>query len=472
MPAMDEARRLDTAPRARSATPAAVPSRVRRLAPIPRTWADVRQRDVWFVVGLVGAVLALMWLRHGGLDQEPVLAIGQLTAIAGTYVALVGVLFASRAPWLDQVFGSDELRRIHGVFGFVSVWAIGTHAITSTLAFAGNEIDQAAGTLVSLIQTVPGMLGAIVGMGLFVLVAITSMRAARRRISYETFHGVHLYVYLALAFGYLHQLTIGTDFVADPIATWFWIGLYVAAFGPLLLHRVAWPVWITVRHRPRVEAIVPESEGVFSLYVGGVDLDRLAVRAGQFFVIRALTVRDWLHGHPFSISSAPDGRHLRFTIKELGDGTRDLRRLRPGTHLVLEGPYGAAHGARRTGRRLLLIAGGIGIAPLRAMVESFGYRPGELELLYRTRSTESAALLRELQTLATERGFGLHLLTGRRPRTAVADPLAPAAIRRLVPDAGDRDVFLCGPDRLIEQSTRSLYSLGVPPERIHLEAFG
>jgi len=453
--------------------PEAAWRRARRLAPMPRTFAALRQRDFWFVVGLAGAVLGLMWLRHGGLAQEPVLAIGQVTAIAGTYAALVGVLLASRAPWLDQVFGSDELRRIHGVLGFASVWAIGAHAVLSTVAFAGDALGQVVPTLISLVRTVPGMLGAIVGMGLLVLVAVTSMRAARQRISYETFHGVHLYVYLALAFGYLHQLTIGTDFVADPLATWFWVALYLVAFAPLLLHRVAWPLWLTVRHRPRVRAVVPESAGVFSLYVSGVHLDRLAVRAGQFFIVRALTLGDWMHGHPFSISAAPNGEYLRFTVKELGEGTRELRRLRPGTPVMLEGPYGAVHGARRTGRRLLLIAGGIGVAPLRAMIESFAYRPGEVEFLYRTRDSGNAALVGELQALARERGFTLHLLTGRRSDgTRRSDPVSAEAIRRLVPDAAARDAFLCGPDSLIERARRALLKLDVPPERIHLEAFG
>jgi predicted ferric reductase len=446
-----------------------------RLAhvPLPRAYPWISPRDVWITVGWVGVVVAAMWIRHGGFNREPLTALGEVSALAGTYAALVGVLFASRAPWLDQVLGSDGLRSAHRVLGFVAVWSIGAHAVLSTLAYAGGAFDQFVPTLVSLTMTVPGMLGAVIGMALFVVVAVTSMRAARKRLSYESWHGIHLYVYLAVAFGYLHQLTIGQDFVDDPVATWFWIGLYVAAFAPLVLHRIAWPIYTTIRHRPRVRRVEREADGVFSLTVEGRGFDQLAVRSGQFFVVRALTARDWLHGHPFSISAVPDGETLRFTIKESGEGTKAVREFRPGTPLMLEGPYGAMHGARRTGRRLLFIAGGIGIAPLRAMAEAFAYRPGEADLVYRVRAPGEAALLDELQALAAHRGLRLHTIVGPRGSRGVGrDPLGPAALGRLVPDAAERDVYLCGPDGLMAHVRQSLLDLGTAPGRIHLEQFG
>ncbi|MFL5681116.1 MAG: ferric reductase-like transmembrane domain-containing protein [Chloroflexota bacterium] len=447
---------------------------LRRIpVPLPRSYADIRGRDVWAVIAGVGVVIAAMWIRHGGLEEDPLTAFGQVTALAGTYAALVGVLFASRAPWLDQVIGTDRLRAAHGVLGFVSVWAIGAHAVTSTIAFAGGSIVGSVPELVSLVRTVPGMLGAVVGMALLVLVGVTSMQAARRKLTYERFHGIHLYAYLAVAFGYLHQLTIGTDFVTDPLATWFWISLYVVAFAPLLVHRVAWPVYLSLRYRPRVEAIVPEASGIFSLYVTGRDLHRLAVRSGQFFIVRALTLREWTHGHPFSISAAPNGDYLRFTIKQLGDGTRQLAALKPGTAVMLEGPYGAMHSGRRTGRKLLLVAGGIGIAPLRAMAEGFAFERGEMDLVYRTPHPRDAALQRELDALAGHRGINVHLVAGRRGEFGVGDdPLGPESLRELVPDAAERDVYLCGPVGLMERARAALLSLGADPARINLELFG
>ncbi len=447
----------------------------RRLtaAPLPRDWHEITSRDVWLVVVGVGSVLTAMWVRHGGLTRDPLTAIGEVTALGGTFAALLGVLFASRAPWLDQVMGTDRLRSAHRWLGFISVWAIGAHAVTSTLAFAGGSVAQSVPTLVSLVATVPGMLGAIVGMGLFVLVGVTSVRAARRRMSYEAWQGVHFYAYLAVAFGFLHQLTIGSDFASDRLAVAFWIALYAAAFIPLLVHRVAWPLFVTLRHRPRIRAIVPEADGIVSLYVEGRDLDRLAARAGQFFVVRALTLRDWNHGHPFSLSAAPSGDRLRFTIKLFGEGTRALAALPAGTPLLLEGPYGSMHGARRTGRRLLLVAGGIGIAPIRALAEGFAFRPGDMDLVYRTRTPGETALRRELDALAAQRGINVHYVTGRRGGPGVgADPLGAEALARIVPDASDRDIYLCGPNDLMEHARSSLLSLGASPARINLELFG
>ena len=82
----------------------------RRSLPLPRSFAFITARDVSFVIGLLGAIVGAMWIRHGGLGRDPLTAVGEVTALVGTYAALVGVLFMARAPWLDQVFGADRLR--------------------------------------------------------------------------------------------------------------------------------------------------------------------------------------------------------------------------------------------------------------------------------------------------------------------------------------------------------------------------
>jgi predicted ferric reductase len=310
---------------------------------------------------------------------------------------------------------------------------------------------------------------ALASAGLFAMVAVSSVRAARRRLSYETWYGLHLYAYLAIALGFLHQLFVGADFIHDPVAVGYWVALYAVTVALVLVFRIGQPIWLSARHRLRVSNIVTEAPGVISIYLSGRNLDRLAVRSGQYFVWRFLTRDGWWRGHPFSISSAPNGSWLRITIKELGDWSKALQHVSIGTRVFIEGPYGVLTGARRTQPKVLLVAGGIGITPLRALLEALPAAYGDLTMLYRVRSHGDVVFRDELETLARERGAKVHYLVGRRDATG--DQLDPATLERLVPDIAERDVYLCGPVPMMQRVEASLESLGLPPERVHAERF-
>ncbi len=442
----------------------------RRHPPLPRTWA-ITGRDIAAALVGVGVIVVAMWARHGGLSRDPVAGIGQVTGLLGTYLALVGVLAASRAPWLDQTVGADRLAVVHRWTGFAVFWLLTAHVAFSSIAFAAAAHTGIVDDTISLVQTTPGMLGSIVGFGLFVLVTVTSIRYARRRVSYETWHALHLYAYLAIAFGFLHQLTVGTDFITDPVAQVFWVGLYAVAILPLVIYRWLLPIAHFARHRFVVANVVREAPDVVSVHIGGHDLSRFPVRSGQWFRLRFLTSDAWWRAHPYSLSAAPDGRTLRFTIKALGDGSAGARWIRPGTRVILEGPYGAMHGGARRNKGFLLIAGGIGITPLRAILEGVRYDPGDVVLLYRARGEGEIIFRHEIDVLAAHRGATVHYLVGPRGRTPASDPLGPASIAAMVPDVLSRDAFICGPTGLMDLASGSLRDLGVPEAHIHAERF-
>jgi predicted ferric reductase len=311
-----------------------------------------------------------------------------------------------------------------------------------------------------------------VSLGLFILVAVTSIRAARMNLSYETWYFIHLYAYLAVALSFMHQLVIGTDFAADPIARLYWIGLYVVVIALIAVFRIGQPIGLALRHRLRVANVVSEGSGIISIYITGRNLDRLPVRAGQFFLWRFLAGDGWWRAHPFSISAAPNGQFLRLTVKNAGDDTRLMRHLRTGTRVIAEGPYGAFTDLRRTREKVLLIAGGIGVAPIRALLEALPAAPGAITLLYRAGSWDEAVFRDELDTLARVRGATIHYLIGRRrTRDLPHDPLEISGIRRLVPDVAERDVYICGPIGMIDILRRRLRTMGVPAEQIHAERF-
>jgi predicted ferric reductase len=460
----------------RNTAAVAAPARKARRVPTPRVW-PVTANDFYAILGGIAVLIGGMWIRHGGLAELATTsgiftAAGEICALYGTYLVLIQLVLMSRSPWLDQIFGQDRITDAHRWVGFGAIWLLVLHAALTTLGYSLGIGADVVDEFLTLLGTYPYVLWSAVALGLFIVVAISSVRAARRRASYETWYSIHLYVYLAIALGFLHQLFVGVDFSTDFIARIFWIGLYVVAVGLLLVFRLGQPIAISWRHRFHVANVVEEGPGVTSLYLTGRELDQLPVRAGQWFRLRFLTKEGWFRAHPFSISAAPNGKFLRFTIKELGDYTGKLQRIPVGTAVFVEGPYGALTGASRTKARVLLVAGGIGITPLRALLEELPASRGNLTLVYRASGPEDVVFKREIDELASLRGATVHYLVGRRGSNEMpTDPLDPRALRRLVPDINDRDVYVCGPTGMMTRTLSSLRRLRVPDKQIHYERF-
>jgi predicted ferric reductase len=451
-----------------------------RSRQVPAAGRALRIRGSDVVAALLAqvVVIGVIWVSHGGPDQLGegaggiLTAIGQVTALYGTYLALIQLVLMARSPWLDATFGMDGLAVAHRWLGFATVWLLLAHVVASTIGYAIGDGIGVLEEFWTLLTTYPYVLMATVSAGLFGLVAVSSIRASRRRLSYETWYGIHLYVYLAIALGFLHQLFVGADFMHDRVATAYWVVLYVAAAMMILVFRIGQPLWTSLRLRLRVANVVEEAPGVVSIYLTGRHLDRLEVRAGQYFLWRFLTPDGWWRSHPYSISAAPNGEWLRITVKDLGDGSSDHQRIRIGTRVIVEGPYGILTDVRRTKPGVALIAGGIGITPLRALIEALPARPGDLTLLYRASRPADLVFVDELDVLAKRRGFAIHYLIGRRGTPEMPrDPLDARGLITLVPDLLERDVYVCAPAPMMRSVEAALKVLGVPRRQIHAERF-
>jgi predicted ferric reductase len=452
-------------------------ARARQIAPTATPWR-IRGSDVVAVLLAQAVVIAVIWVSHGGPDQLGegpagiLTAIGQVTALYGTYLALIQLVLMARSPWLEATFGMDGLAVAHRWLGFATVWLLLGHVVATTVGYAIGDGIGPLQELWTLITTYPYVLMASVSAGLFALVAVTSIRAARRRLTYETWYGLHLYAYLAVVLGFLHQLFVGADFMHDQVAATYWVILYVVAALTILVFRIGQPVWTSLRLGLRVANVVDEAPGVVSVYLTGRNLERLDVRAGQYFKWRWLTPDGWWRSHPYSISAAPNGEWLRITVKDLGDGSRDLQSIPIGTRVIVEGPYGILTDVRRTKPSVVLIAGGIGITPMRALIEALPAAPGDLTLLYRASQPADLVFVDELDVLARRRGLVVAYLVGRRGTPQMPrDPLDARGLITLVPDVRDRDVYVCAPAPMMRSVEAALKELGVPRDQIHAERF-
>ncbi|MER6072240.1 ferredoxin reductase family protein [Streptomyces sp. NPDC001817] len=423
----------------------------------------VARTGLYILLAVNAAVVARFFVQ-AGFASNPLIVLGRLAGLCGALLMAFQLLLVARLPWLDRRIGMDRLTSWHRRTGFGILWTLLTHAVFITFGYAQASSMDPVNQLVNLAETVEGVLRAVVALALIVVVGAVSARWARRRLAYETWHFIHLYTYAAVVLAFTHQVAAGTTFTSSPAARTYWTALWGFALGSVLLGRVVLPLWRNLRHRLRVSAVVPESDDVVSVYVTGRALDRLPARAGQFFLWRFLTRDRWWQAHPFSLSAAPDGRTLRLTAKAVGDGSAALRHLKPGTRVFAEGPYGAFTTLHRTRPESVLIAGGVGVTPIRALLEDL---QGHAVVIYRVSTDRDAVLYDELCDLALTKGAELHLVTG----PVAPDKLAPGELARLVPDIGERDVFLCGPPGMMTAVLRSLADLGVPKRQIHFERF-
>ena len=437
----------------------------------------MRPAAVYVILFGNAVVIAGFWISHGNLKKLGttdgiLLDAGQLAGLSAAYLVMIQLLIMSRNPWLDQVFGRNRVTAAHRWVGFAAISLLVTHATLITVSYAISYDNSIPDEFVSLVTTFPYVLWSATGLGILIAIGFMSLRAVRRRVSYETWYLIHVGTYVAIALAFLHQVVVGTDLSKDPAFRIYWIGLYAAVVATLLTFRFGQPTALTLRHRFRVDRVVAEGPGVVSLYLTGRDLDRLPVRAGHWFRLRLLTRRGWYQALPFSISAAPNGRYLRFTIKDLGGDTKRLQRTRVGTRVFLEGPYGLFTSATQTKARVLLIAGGIGITPLRALLEDLRAARGDLTLIYRATRPDDVVFRNEIDELASQRGAAVHYIVGRRGSPEVpTDPFEPAALRGLVQDLCDRDIYVCGPVGMMDAILAALRGLQVPDSQVHYERF-
>ena len=393
-------------------------------------------------------------------------ALGRLAGLLAAYAMVVVVLLVARVPPLERAIGQDRLVSWHRTLGPWPLYLLLAHATLITVGYARQAHDGVLHQFWQLLWTYPGILAATAGAVLLLAAGVTSYRLARRRMAYETWWSVHLYTYLALFLSFSHQIGTGASFVGHPVARLWWTALWLGTLVVVLGGRIGLPVWRSLRHQVRVVGVTPERAGVVSVLLRGRRLDRLPVAGGQFFHWRFLGRGQWWQAHPYSLSAAPAGDLLRVTVKDLGDHSAGLARLKPGTRVGIEGPYGTftADAAKRD--RLLLVGAGVGTAPILALLQELPME-ADVTVLLRASTRADLILRDEVAEEVLLRGGRLVELVGSRDEVRIDARV----LREIVPDVRGREVYLCGPDALSRRLAAELHRAGVPKPRIHLESF-
>ena len=439
---------------------------------------DVLETFAWATVVLVAG----MFLLDGGAARFGTLidslgSISRLTALVGTDLLLIHTLLVARVPWLDKLYGHDKVTIAHKKLGKPILYIITAHFLASLIQYAIMNKQSVVAEFLYLFTKVQDMWSATIGLALMILVVITSINAARKKLSYEVWYVIHLLAYASILFAVPHQFSTGSDIAGKPLQTMFWVTLYLFVALNVVWYRVLAPLIMNLRLGLRVTAVTRESSDTVSVYVGGKGIKRLGGRRIINYMLRIMNGANWAKPHPFSISAAPNDRFVRFTIGDRGDFTSALPGLKVGTRVFLEGPYGVFTEERRTKEKVTLIAAGVGAPPIRALAESMAARPGDITILYRVRDHEDAALLGELQQVARHRGFQLHVLEGKRGAATswlpahLNDLPDQARLIEMAPYVSESDVYICGPAAWTKSVEKTLDRVGTPANQIHAEEF-
>ncbi len=438
--------------------------------------------DLLTVLAWVSVAMAVaLWLADGGMNK--ITSVGALLTAAGIVTGLVAtdlmvlmLLLAARIPFVDRAFGHDHAVAVHSKLGKWVLYGLLLHGWFLLCGYAARDglgLTSEAGALLTVSDLVLG----VCSLGILGAVAISSIIAVKKSMPYEVWHVIHILTYIAVGFSLPHQFSMSVLMGPGTFARWYWIAIFVVAGFSILAFRVFLPIFASFEHQLVVTKVRYEANDVVSIEMQGRKLPALDVEGGQFFHWRFLAKGLWWQEHPFSVSAAPTSDTLRITIRALGRGTTALMNVRPGTRVMIEGPYGIFSDASRTAANLVMVGIGIGIAPIRALLEATDIVPGRATVILRGHTPSQLYLLREIQVLCQERGVKLITLIGSRTQNRLGETgWMPAShrgnrLRDLVPYVADSDVYVCGPLAASELVVADALACGTPANSIHNERF-
>jgi predicted ferric reductase len=397
-----------------------------------------------------------------------VLSLSRLAALVGTYLSVIGIFLIARIPVVEKSIGHDQLVIWHRNLGPWSLYLIGAHFFLVVVGYAGQDQMTLAQEIWRMLNDFAWMWWALAGFVLMIQAGITSYKKARAKYSYETWWILHVLTYGAVASAFMHQIQNGQMFIEHPLNRAYWIGLYVLMAFSVVWCRILMPVARSLRHDLRVESVVEESPDVYSVIMKGRNLAKLGAEGGQFFEWRFLSKGHFLVAHPYSLSAAPSARYMRITVKGLGDHSRSLATIKSGTRVLIEGPYGVFRAGQAHSKRVVLIGGGIGVTPVRALLDEFK-NSVQIDFIYRASREEDLALKGELDQIAAESGGStrVHYMVGSRRE----HPMDAAHLLSVVPRVRDSDIYICGPKPLVAAVVQAAHDLGMSADRVHHEEF-
>ncbi|HYQ89129.1 MAG TPA: ferredoxin reductase family protein [Candidatus Binatia bacterium] len=418
---------------------------------------------------LAAAPLVIFVTLNPVSDHVRVAEVGVDCAVVGLTILALQFVITARLSWVEAPFGLDVLLVFHRAM-----------ALVATVLLCVHPVLVAWGEGWSLLTGWHERWYIWVGrLALAVLLLHVILSLSRRviRLPYEKWRRLHNPIALAiLMLGFAHSLAAGDDM--HGAALFVWASVMAVALGFLLYSRVVRPR-LLLRHAFRVVEVKPEAPRVWTLTLEPQGNRPFRFAPGQFQFLR-------LHGaeippeeHPFTVASSPARPdRIAVTIKESGDFTAGIGRVRPGDRATVHGPFGRfSHTLHADDENLVFVAGGVGITPLMSMLRYMRDRrePRRVMLAYASRSAADVLFADELEVMQAG-GYPVlnlvHVLAEAPSSWAGETGMLDAdRLLALCGGAGDKAFYVCCPPPMAASLIRGLRRSGVSLGRIHTDYF-
>lgn len=435
--------------------------------------------SIYFLFFANLAAIGVFWwsgsndLIASGMRADMAIALGRLAGLLAEFFILVELVLISRAPFVERFFGFDKLNVWHREVGYYLALSIFSHPLLLVVGYAGSSGVSLVAQLASFLSKWEDVMMAFIGFLIIIIAGTLSVSIFRNKMRYESWHFTHLFMYVAVGLALNHQFNTGD--MSSGTALHYWYALNFIIFGAVIAYRFLEPLLLYYRHRFRIEKVIHETDNVVSIYIGGKNMSGFNFEPGQYLNIFILAKGFWWP-HPFSISNVPDGRHIRISMKNIGDATVGAKDLKIGTKVIIDGPLGRFTEKAAKRNEYLLIAGGIGITPIRSLAESLSGKGKNTVLLYSNRNVKDIVFADELDILKNKNA-GLRIANIISGETAVdgskydSGHIDMEKIKKYAPDFFEREIYICGPYGMLNSVLSALKSSGVPRRQLHYERF-
>ncbi len=421
---------------------------------------------------LVGVTVPLVasWYFGGpprALHQELASGLG----ILAFSMILMEFVLSGRFKSISNGVGIDVTQRLHQMLARTAL----AFVILHPLLYQGTPSGGARPWDPTRQLTLTTDLSALsTGIAAYLLLPVLVLLAIGRKHldhSYETWRLMHGVAALVVALLVLHHAVYAGRYGGQTAMTWLWLTGTAAAVGSMVYVYLLVPLRDRARAW-RVVSVVPRATRQWELTVTPRNHAGLDYKAGQFVWLNVGHSSFSLKENPFSISSAPAaGPDVSFLIKELGDFTGSVGRIKPGTVAYLDGPFGSLSVDGRDEPGVALIAGGVGIAPLLGILRQLRLSrdPRKIRIVYGSRVIDQIAYRDELDAEDTT-----YVLSEPPPNwQGETGMIGGALLDRMFSTEEMRDwVFvICGPTPMMETIEDHLLSRGTRSSRILSERF-